>query len=71
MNASARPRCPFWRGWHPCTPTKKGPGFVQPLGPHMHWHVDLAVITIGEVVDAAEVTELSAPLDAHGSALTA
>lgn len=31
---------------HPHTPTKKGTGFVQPLGPHMHWHIDIAVITI-------------------------
>ena len=31
---------------HPVKPTKKGTGFVQPLGPHMHWHIDIAVITI-------------------------
>jgi len=30
----------------PHTPTKKGTGFVQPLGPHMHWHIDIAVLTI-------------------------
>jgi putative transposase len=30
----------------PHTPTKKGTGFVQPLCPHMHWHIDIAVITI-------------------------
>lgn len=35
-------RCP--RG-----PTKKGTGFVQPLGPHMHWHIDIAVITLDGV----------------------
>lgn len=29
--------------------TKKGTGFVQPFGPHMHWHVDIAVITIAHV----------------------
>ena len=31
---------------HPVKPTKKGTGFVQPLGPHVHWHIDIAVITI-------------------------
>ena len=27
-------------------PTKKGTGFVQPFGPHVHWHVDIAVVTV-------------------------
>lgn len=31
---------------HPVKPSKKGTGFVQPFGPHMHWHIDIAVITI-------------------------
>jgi transposase InsO family protein len=31
---------------HRPKPSTKGTGFVQPLGPHMHWHVDIAVITI-------------------------
>ena len=31
---------------HPVKPTKKGTGFVQPIGPHVHWHIDIAVITI-------------------------
>lgn len=30
-------------------PTKKGTGFVQPFGPHVHWHIDIAVITIAKV----------------------
>jgi transposase InsO family protein len=28
------------------TPTKKGTGFVQPLGPHEHWHIDISYINI-------------------------
>jgi transposase InsO family protein len=31
--------------WNP-KPTTKGTGFVQPLGPHEHWHVDLAYVNI-------------------------
>lgn len=27
-------------------PSKKGTGFVQPLAPHEHWHVDIAYINI-------------------------
>ena len=27
-------------------PTKKGTGFVQPFAPHVHWHVDIAVVTV-------------------------
>jgi transposase InsO family protein len=27
-------------------PTKKGTGFVQPLRPHEHWHVDLAYLNL-------------------------
>jgi len=27
-------------------PSKKGTGFVQPLGPHEHWHVDITYINI-------------------------
>jgi transposase InsO family protein len=27
-------------------PTKKGTGFVQPLGPHQHWHVDISHINL-------------------------
>lgn len=27
-------------------PTKKGAGFVQPLGPHEHWHVDVSYLNI-------------------------
>jgi transposase InsO family protein len=34
---------------HRPTPSKKGTGFVQPFGPHVHWHVDLAVITIAGI----------------------
>lgn len=28
-------------------PTKKGTGFVQPLKPHEHWHVDIAYLNLG------------------------
>ena len=28
------------------SPSKKGTGFVQPLGPHQHWHVDVCYINI-------------------------
>jgi transposase InsO family protein len=28
-------------------PSKKGTGFVQPLAPHEHWHIDVAHINIG------------------------
>ena len=28
------------------TPSKKGTGFVQPLAPHDHWHIDIAYINV-------------------------
>jgi transposase InsO family protein len=28
------------------TPSKKGTGFVQPLKPHAHWHVDISYINV-------------------------
>jgi transposase InsO family protein len=28
-------------------PSKKGTGFVQPLKPHEHWHVDIAYLNVG------------------------
>lgn len=28
-------------------PTKKGTGFVQPLLPHEHWHIDISYLNIG------------------------
>jgi putative transposase len=31
---------------HTPTPTKKGTGFVQPLLPHEHWHVDVSYLNI-------------------------
>jgi len=31
-----------WAG----SPSGKGKGFVQPTGPHRHWHVDLAYLNI-------------------------
>nr|WP_276600576.1 MULTISPECIES: DDE-type integrase/transposase/recombinase [unclassified Nannocystis] len=34
---------------HRPKPSKKGTGFVQPIGPHVHWHIDIAVITIARV----------------------
>lgn len=33
------------RRWN-TTPSKKGTGFVQPLVPHEHWHVDIAYLKI-------------------------
>jgi putative transposase len=32
---------------HNVQPSKKGTGFVQPLRPHEHWHVDVAYLNIG------------------------
>lgn len=32
--------------WSP-PPSKKGTGFVQPLAPHEHWHVDIAYLNVG------------------------
>ena len=34
---------------HRPKPSTKGTGFVQPPGPHMHWHIDIAVITIAGI----------------------
>ena len=31
-----------WNG----TPSRKGTGFVQPLGPHEHWHIDISYVNI-------------------------
>ena len=28
------------------SPSRKGTGFVQPLGPHEHWHIDVAYLNI-------------------------
>jgi transposase InsO family protein len=28
-------------------PSKKGTGFVQPLHPHQHWHIDIAYLNVG------------------------
>lgn len=28
-------------------PSKKGTGFVQPLRPHQHWHIDIAYLNLG------------------------
>lgn len=28
-------------------PSKKGTGFVQPLGPHEHWHLDISYLNLG------------------------
>lgn len=27
--------------------SKKGTGFVQPMGPHVHWHVDISYLNLG------------------------
>jgi len=32
----------FWQ-----KPTRKGTGFVQPLQPHEHWHIDFSFVNIG------------------------
>ena len=32
-------------GWQP-KPSKKGTGFVQPLQPHEHWHIDVSYLNI-------------------------
>ena len=29
------------------TPSKKGTGFVQPDGPHRHWHIDVSYVNLG------------------------
>ena len=29
------------------SPSKKGTGFVQPLGPHKHWHTDISYLNLG------------------------
>ena len=29
-----------------CKPSKKGTGFIQPLEPHEHWHIDISYINI-------------------------
>ena len=28
------------------TPSRKGTGFVQPLAPHQHWHIDIAYVNL-------------------------
>jgi len=32
------------RGW--AKPTRKGTGFVQPLAPHQHWHIDFSYVNV-------------------------
>ena len=32
---------------NPGRPSRKGSGFVQPLQPHQHWHIDFSYINIG------------------------
>jgi len=31
---------------HKAKPSKKGTGFVQPLGPHEHWHIDVTNVNL-------------------------
>ena len=31
---------------HDFSPSKKGTGFVQPLRPHQHWHIDISYINV-------------------------
>ena len=33
-------------GRRPKVPGRKGQGFVQPIGPHQHWHMDIAHLNI-------------------------
>ena len=28
-------------------PSRKGTGFVQPLAPHDHWHIDFSYVNVG------------------------
>ena len=35
---------------HTRTPSKKGTGFVQPLRPHQHWHIDIAYVNVSGTV---------------------
>lgn len=32
---------------HNMKPSKKGTGFVQPLAPHKHWHIDISYLNLG------------------------
>jgi len=32
--------------WHK-KPSKKGTGFIQPLRPHEHWHIDISYLNLG------------------------
>ncbi len=32
--------------WSP-KPSKKGTGFIQPLKPHEHWHIDISYLNLG------------------------
>lgn len=34
------------RRWNEAKPSSKGRGFVQPLAPHEHWHVDISYLNI-------------------------
>ena len=45
-------------------PTKKGTGFVQPLTPHEHWHIDIAYVNI-----ASTFYYLCSVLDGYSRAL--
>jgi len=62
-------------------PSKKGSGFVQPLRPHEHWHIDVAYLNLGgtfyylcSVLDGASRAgvsgrpEAGAPLGQRGRA---
>lgn len=49
--------------WNP-KPSKKGTGFVQPLGPHQHWHIDIAYVNI-----AGTFYYLCAVLDGYSRAI--
>ena len=37
---------PFEKGDEYFSPSKKGTGFVQPLRPHQHWHIDISYINV-------------------------
>ncbi len=40
-------------------PSKKGAGFVQPLKPHEHWHIDIGVPQISGVRDGGRSPEIA------------
>ena len=47
--------------------SKKGTGFVQPFGPHQHWHIDVSYLNLAGISS----TRSSSPTDTnHASSVT-